>query len=500
MHTKITQARYTVFRFLFWIVLVWSTLASWPWSQSITLLNTEATQISQDLVNVEKERQFPSLKHCKIFILDMTRFAPAVDRKPCTRDERYQRSLERSMMMDGIDNGPDSVLNLQIQQHGWTRLLPNAIFASTLAAVDIDDADVVLVDMSCYADEDVLRWNGNGGYKGLSDARGALSRLMSTPAWTTTQGTGFVFMGPHPYSYLQAGKHGPCGLLNSYFLAAEPNQMCSIDQARTNMTIAPYSAVAHAFTLQQILKTERAHLALFRGSCNGNASGKRLRSFFAEDIAASKYATNPSVIVQCRPWDKNNNSKGQNHTETMREMVKSEFCISMAGDTPSSRRISESIISGCIPVFVGPPWHTLPLPNHIPWEHIALFFEIRNASRWPSAGHEDASIYSLFNRDAIKFDWPTIPANAIKYEVDEPREVIQELESYSGAAIAKLRSLVIAHRPSIMYGGHDLEHSSVGTLAIADDMCAYGQKTRVRDAWQNEKKRLSGGYLLSPTT
>ena len=31
----------------------------------------------------------------------------------------------------------------------------------------------------------------------------------------------------------------------------------------------------------------------------------------------------------------------------------------------SSRRVSEVILSGCIPVFLGPPFHTLPLAESV---------------------------------------------------------------------------------------------------------------------------------------
>jgi hypothetical protein len=199
--------------------------------------------------------------------------------------------------------------------------------------------------------------------------------------------------------------------------------MCTRDQAHANMTIVPYSAVADAPTLQEILETKRVNMAWFRGSCNNGAfpaDGKLLRSFFANDIANSEYATDPAVIVQCRLWDKNNNSKGLNHTGTLREMLASNFCLSIAGDTLSSRRISEIIVTGCIPVFVGPPWHTLPLPNYIPWDRIALFFEIRDPSRWTYAGKNGTAPWDVFKRKAIDFDWLTLPPNAVKYTVDEP--------------------------------------------------------------------------------
>lgn len=429
--------------------------------------------------------QFASLDNCKIFVLDTMRFPHPVNRTPCVKDQHYHEVLTRVLEEEGIRNGPDSALTLSIQQHGWTRLLSHVILTSTAAAVNIEEADVVLVDMSCYADEDTLYWNGDPRYKGLSDASDVISQLKRTPAWKTKEGAGFVFMGPHPYSFRKYGKNGPCGLHNSYFLAPQPSQMCTIDQARANLTIVPYNAVAHAPTLKQTMRSERIHLVWFRGDCHGPDSGKLLRSFFTNAIEQSEYASDPRVIVTC---------KGQNHTQTTREMLASNFCLSISGDETSTRRISETIVSGCIPVFVGPPWHTRPLPVHIPWDEIALFFELRNSSRWSSGG--DASSDRLIRLDALQ----ALPENAIKYLVDEPRDVVKILETYSSGTIARFRSRVVAYRSNIMYGGHEPGQASFGPLAIMDSMCAYGKKLHMRDAWQDEKKRLSGRYLLTPST
>jgi len=31
----------------------------------------------------------------------------------------------------------------------------------------------------------------------------------------------------------------------------------------------------------------------------------------------------------------------------------SQYCLVLAGDTPSSRRLFDAMISGCIPIFIG---------------------------------------------------------------------------------------------------------------------------------------------------
>ena len=39
-------------------------------------------------------------------------------------------------------------------------------------------------------------------------------------------------------------------------------------------------------------------------------------------------------------------------------------------------------LAGCIPVFIGPPWHALPLGHVIDWGSVALFFKISGPRPW----------------------------------------------------------------------------------------------------------------------
>ena len=61
----------------------------------------------------------------------------------------------------------------------------------------------------------------------------------------------------------------------------------------------------------------------------------------------------------------------------MDEASRSEFCLSIPGDTPSSRREVEVALAGCLPIFVargGVGQDPLPLSNVVAWERFSLFF------------------------------------------------------------------------------------------------------------------------------
>ncbi|KAI9026683.1 exostosin family-domain-containing protein [Hyaloraphidium curvatum] len=55
----------------------------------------------------------------------------------------------------------------------------------------------------------------------------------------------------------------------------------------------------------------------------------------------------------------------------------STFCPVPAGDTLSSRRLSDVMVSGCIPVFIGPWFHSMPWHPLIRYGDFAVFIDIK---------------------------------------------------------------------------------------------------------------------------
>ncbi len=60
------------------------------------------------------------------------------------------------------------------------------------------------------------------------------------------------------------------------------------------------------------------------------------------------------------------------HGQMMQGLQRSLFCPVIAGDTQSSRRLTEIVLAGCIPVFIGPPFHTLPLAADIDYPSFSV--------------------------------------------------------------------------------------------------------------------------------
>merc|ERR1719273_766608 len=63
------------------------------------------------------------------------------------------------------------------------------------------------------------------------------------------------------------------------------------------------------------------------------------------------------------------------------EMKNSKFCLIVQGHTPSSRRLFDAMLAGCIPVFVGDRYE-LPFEDIIPYEKFAMRIGYYNWFDW----------------------------------------------------------------------------------------------------------------------
>lgn len=60
---------------------------------------------------------------------------------------------------------------------------------------------------------------------------------------------------------------------------------------------------------------------------------------------------------------KQNAARVQPQPELLQDMAQAQFCLVMPGNGQSSGHLADAFFSGCIPVFLGPPFHTLPFPH-----------------------------------------------------------------------------------------------------------------------------------------
>ena len=66
------------------------------------------------------------------------------------------------------------------------------------------------------------------------------------------------------------------------------------------------------------------------------------------------------------------------HSEVRAWMRRTTFCLLIPGDTLSSRRITDIVLSGCIPVFLGPPYHNTPLSQWVDFPAFSIFIHVQD--------------------------------------------------------------------------------------------------------------------------
>ena len=68
--------------------------------------------------------------------------------------------------------------------------------------------------------------------------------------------------------------------------------------------------------------------------------------------------------------------------QVLKTMEGSLFCIVLPGDAQSTRRLSEVFMGGSIPVFIGPPYHSMPFSDFVDYR----------SSCWQAAVHSSCTM------------------------------------------------------------------------------------------------------------
>lgn len=113
-------------------------------------------------------------------------------------------------------------------------------------------------------------------------------------------------------------------------------------------------------------QSKRSTLLFFRGRLKRNAGGK-IRSSLVTELKNVE-----DIVIEEGTAGVEGKVAAQNG------MRKSLFCLNPAGDTPSSARLFDAIVSGCIPVIVSDELE-LPFEGILDYRKIALFVSSNDA-------------------------------------------------------------------------------------------------------------------------
>ncbi|XWS57368.1 hypothetical protein CRYUN_Cryun09bG0168700 [Craigia yunnanensis] len=196
----------------------------------------------------------------------------------------------------------------------------------------------------------------------------ALKWVTDQPAWKRSEGRDHIFPIHHPWSFKSVRRY----VKNAIWLLPDmdstgnwykPGQV-SLEKD----IILPYVPNVDLCNTKCLSESEskRTTLLFFRGRLKRNAGGK-IRSKLVAELTAVK-----DIVIEEGTAGEGGKAAAQ------KGMRRSIFCLSPAGDTPSSARLFDAIVSGCIPVIISDELE-LPFEGILDYRKIAIFVSSTDA-------------------------------------------------------------------------------------------------------------------------
>ncbi|WCJ38823.1 Exostosin family protein [Euphorbia peplus] len=198
--------------------------------------------------------------------------------------------------------------------------------------------------------------------------RDVLKWVTDQPAWRRSQGRDHILPVHHPWSFKSVRRN----MKNAIWLLPDmdstgnwykPGQVFL--EKDLILPYVPNVELCDAKCVEAS-QSKRTSLLFFRGRLKRNAGGKIRAKLVAELSGAD------GVVIEEGTAGEGGKAAAQNG------MRKSIFCLNPAGDTPSSARLFDAIVSGCIPVIVSDELE-LPFEGILDYRKIAVFVSSSDA-------------------------------------------------------------------------------------------------------------------------
>lgn len=192
--------------------------------------------------------------------------------------------------------------------------------------------------------------------------------MTDQPAWKRSGGRDHILPVHHPWSFKTVRRFMKTAIWLLPDMDSTGNWYKPGQVYLEKDLILPYVANVDFCDTQCLRENEsqRSTMVFFRGRLKRNAGGK-IRSKLVEELSGAD-----GVLIEEGTAGEAGKATAQNG------MRKSIFCLSPAGDTPSSARLFDAIVSGCIPVIISDELE-LPFEGIIDYRKMALFVSSSNA-------------------------------------------------------------------------------------------------------------------------
>ncbi|PIN23509.1 Acetylglucosaminyltransferase EXT1/exostosin 1 [Handroanthus impetiginosus] len=196
--------------------------------------------------------------------------------------------------------------------------------------------------------------------------REALKWVTDQPAWKRSEGRDHVLPVHHPWSFKSVRKFMKKAIWLLPDMDSTGNWYKPGQVYLEKDLILPYVPNVDLCDSKCLSESKRITLLFFRGRLKRNAGGK-IRSKLVTELNDLE-----DVIIEEGTAGEGGKAAAQIG------MRKSIFCLSPAGDTPSSARLFDAILSGCIPVIVSDELE-LPFEGILDYRKIAVFVSSSDA-------------------------------------------------------------------------------------------------------------------------
>lgn len=196
----------------------------------------------------------------------------------------------------------------------------------------------------------------------------ALKWVTNQPAWQRSEGRDHVIPVHHPWSFKSVRSFVKKAIWLLPDMDSTGNWYKPGQVYLEKDVILPYVPNVDLCDSKCVSETQskRSILLFFRGRLKRNAGGK-IRSKLVEELKGAE-----GIVIE------EGSAGAQGKTAAQDGMRKSLFCLSPAGDTPSSARLFDAIVSGCIPVIISDELE-LPFEGILDYREIALFVSSTDA-------------------------------------------------------------------------------------------------------------------------
>ena len=332
---------------------------------------------------------------CKIFVWDLANdLAPSIGMPRCNLTDIWP--------FDHHGTGIEGMRRTAHQDapHATGYWLVDAVKKSRYHETSIDKADLILVDTHCYEsmyyvaqhamsrDEDRL---DPVNELSLDISRLFVEGVTSSLQFTRSKGKKFVLIRP--------SLGAPPGVMldtcakfkSSFFVASERGIFCDNDRDRAffgNSIILP--PVTHGYLTEanvpELPSVEKRSILFFlripcfkdptKDSGQGDVSPNIMllqaieKNIFVEILANREDVSIVSRKESCK-------ASPSERASSIRKMRSSRYCgILPAADRQSTIELPLAIQSGCIPVFLGPPFHSMQMVPDLDYSKMAVFVNL----------------------------------------------------------------------------------------------------------------------------